>query len=118
VPQTVARAVLFNDAALTPIGKPYVEVVATAKIDLKAGEVIDGIGHYMTYGLCENSNIRQKENLLPIGVAEGCVLKNDIPKDQVLTYDDVILPGGRLIDKLRKEQEDYFQIINKELVNG
>lgn len=109
VPQTVARAVLFNDAALTPIGKPYVEVVATAKIDLKAGEVIDGIGHYMTYGLCENADVREEENLLPIGVAEGCILKNDIPKDQVLTYDDVILPEGRLIDKLRKEQEDYFK---------
>jgi predicted homoserine dehydrogenase-like protein len=109
VPQTIARAVLFNDATLAPLGKPYVEVVATAKIDLKAGEVIDGIGHYMTYGLCENADVQQRENLLPIGVAEGCILRNDIAKDQVLTYDDVILPEGRLIDKLRKEQEEYFK---------
>lgn len=108
VPSTVARAVLFHDAALTPIGKPYVEVVATAKTDLKAGQVIDGIGHYMTYGLCENADTTAAENLLPIGVAEGCVLKRDIPKDQVLTYDDVILPEGRLVDKLRQEQADYF----------
>jgi predicted homoserine dehydrogenase-like protein len=108
VPLTVARAVLFNDAALTPIGKPYVEVVAAAKTDLKAGQLLDGIGHYMTYGLCENADITKIEKLLPIGVAEGCVLKHDIPKDQVLTYDDVILPEGRLVDKLRKEQESYF----------
>ncbi|MFD2515309.1 NAD(P)H-dependent oxidoreductase [Pontibacter locisalis] len=108
VPSTVARAVLFNDAALTPIGKPYVEVVATAKTDLKAGQVIDGIGHYMTYGLCENADTTAAENLLPIGVAEGCVLKRDIPKDQVLTYDDVVLPEGRLVDKLRQEQAGYF----------
>lgn len=108
VPLTVARAVLFDDAALAPLGAPCVEVVATAKIDLKAGDVIDGIGHYMTYGLCENADITENDNLLPLGVAEGCILKNDIPKDQVITYDDVILPEGRLIDQLRTEQTEYF----------
>ncbi|NTS39523.1 NAD(P)-dependent oxidoreductase [Flavisolibacter sp. BT320] len=108
VPLTVARAVLFHDAALTPIGKPYVEVVATAKTDLQEGATLDGIGHYMTYGLCENAETRAKENLLPIGIAEGCVLKRSIPKDQALTYDDVILPEGRLVDQLRKEQDLYF----------
>lgn len=110
VPNTVARAVLFHDAALTPLGKPCVEVVAAAKTDLKAGTTLDGIGHYMTYGLCENIDISTAENLLPIGIAEGCVLKHDIPKDQVLSYDDVILPEGRLVDRLRKEQLEYFNL--------
>jgi predicted homoserine dehydrogenase-like protein len=108
VPTTVARAVLFSDAALTPKGKPYVEVVTAAKQGLKAGDRIDGIGYFMTYGLCENSGVAHKENLLPLGVAEGCVLKNDISIDQVITYDDVMVPEGRLIDKLRREQEEYF----------
>lgn len=110
VPQTVARAVLFNDAALAPVGKPCVEVVATAKIDLKAGDIIDPIGHYMTYGLCENADITHAQNLLPLGVAEDCILKHDVPKDKVLTYDDVILPEGRLIDRLRKEQYNHFKL--------
>lgn len=117
VPTTVARAVLFHDAALTPIGKPYVEVVAAAKTDLKAGDIIDGIGYYMTYGLCENAGTTQIENLLPLGVAENCILKHDIPKDQVLTYDDVILPEGRLIDKLRREQAEHFKIKSSLLTN-
>jgi predicted homoserine dehydrogenase-like protein len=108
VPNTIARAVLFGDAALAPIGAPVVEVVATAKTDLKSGSVIDGIGHYMVYGLAENAAVRQQENLLPIGVAGGSILKRDIPKDQVLTYDDVILPEGRTIDRLRREQAAYF----------
>ncbi|RIJ34381.1 NAD(P)H-dependent oxidoreductase [Pontibacter oryzae] len=108
VPNTVARAVLFNDAALTPMGAPQVSVVSAAKIDLKAGEVLDGIGHYMTYGLCENADITAAQRLLPIGIAEGCVLKRDIPKDQVLTYDDVVLPEGRLVDKLLEQQAAYF----------
>lgn len=109
VPLTVARAVLFKDAAVTPIGKPMVDVVTTAKIDLKKGEKIDGLGGYMTYGLCENYDISIKENLLPIGLAEDCILKNDISKDKVLTYDDVILPDNRLSDKLRAEQISYFK---------
>lgn len=108
VPLSVARVVLFQDYILTPIGKPLVDVVTTAKIDLKAGETLDGIGYYMTYGQCENSDIVEQQNLLPMGLAEGCRLKRDIAKDQVLTYDDVELPDGRLCDKLRAEQDAHF----------
>jgi predicted homoserine dehydrogenase-like protein len=107
-PLTVARAVLFNDATLAPLGGPLVEVVATAKIDLKEGDVIDGLGEYMTYGLCENAPVVKAENLLPIGIAEGCKLKRNIAKDTVLTYEDVIVPPNRLCDKLRAEQETFF----------
>jgi len=108
VPNTVARAVLFKDAAITPMGAPTVDVVATAKVDLKAGKVLDGIGYYMTYGLCENVDVVRDKNLLPIGLAEGCTLKRDIPRDRVLTIDDVDIPPGRLCDRLRDEQNKYF----------
>ncbi|MFN6558306.1 MAG: NAD(P)H-dependent oxidoreductase [Nostoc sp. ChiSLP01] len=108
VPLSVARVVLFGDAVMSPLAGPLVDVVTTAKIDLKAGETLDGIGYYMTYGQCENSDIVQQQNLLPIGLAEGCRLKRDIPKDGVLTYDDVELPEGRLCDRLRAEQNNYF----------
>ncbi|MDZ7950378.1 NAD(P)H-dependent oxidoreductase [Nostoc sp. DedQUE09] len=108
VPLSVARAVLFGDAVMSPLAGPLVDVVTTAKIDLKAGETLDGIGYYMTYGQCENSDIVQQQNLLPMGLAEGCRLKRDISKDQVLTYEDVELPEGRLCDQLRTEQNTYF----------
>ena len=108
VHNTVARAVLFSDAAITPLAGPQVDVVATAKIDLKAGEVLDGMGYYMTYGQAENTDIVNAEQLLPIGLAEGCKLKVDIPKDQVLTYKDVTVPKGRLRDRLRTEQQKLF----------
>lgn len=107
VPNSVARAVLFNDAAIAP-KKPMVEVIAMAKRDLKRGEKLDGIGHYMTYGVCENADTALTENLLPLGVAEECVLKKDIPKDKALTYNDIKLPEDRLIDRLREEQLEYF----------
>jgi predicted homoserine dehydrogenase-like protein len=107
VPITVARAVLFQDAAIAPIDH-LVDVVATAKIDLKKGETLDGIGHYMTYGLCENTDVSIPQNLLPLGLAEGCILKKDIAKDQVITYNDVKIPEGRVCDALRIEQTEYF----------
>jgi predicted homoserine dehydrogenase-like protein len=108
VPNTIARAVLFGDAAITPAGGPCVDVVATAKIDLKAGQMLDGMGYYMTYGQAENADIAVKERLLPMGIAEHCKLKRDIPKDWVLAYDDVELPAGRLCDRLRDEQTTLF----------
>ncbi|GAA3995286.1 NAD(P)-dependent oxidoreductase [Hymenobacter fastidiosus] len=108
-PTSVARAVLFGDAALAPQGAPTVEVVTAAKISLFAGQVLDGIGHYLTYGLAENADVAHQQNLLPLGVAEGCTLRHDVERDQVLTYDDVILPHGRLIDQLRREQAAHFQ---------
>jgi predicted homoserine dehydrogenase-like protein len=108
VPLTVARAVLYRDAALAPIAGPMVDVVATAKIPLKANTVLDGLGEFMTYGLCENYDVARRENLLPMGIAGGCRLKNDIAADQVITYDDVWLPEGRLCDRLRAEQLEVF----------
>lgn len=108
VPLSVARAVLFQDPVLSPLAEPMVDVVATAKTNLKAGHTLDGIGYYMTYGQCENSQIVQQQRLLPMGLAEGCRLKRDIPQDQVLTYEDVDLPPGRLCDQLRTEQNHHF----------
>jgi predicted homoserine dehydrogenase-like protein len=109
VPSTIARAVLFHDATITPLGEPLVEVVATAKTDLSEGDVLDGIGCYKTYGQCETAAITQDDHLLPMGLAEGCVLKRDILRDQVITYQDVILPSGRFSDVLRAEQNSHFK---------
>jgi predicted homoserine dehydrogenase-like protein len=108
VPTTIARAVLFGDATITPLGAPTVDVLTTAKTDLKAGQVLDGLGYYMTYGQCENADVVREQKLLPIGLAEGCRVKRDIARDEVLAYDDVELPEGRLCDRLRAEQNAYF----------
>ena len=105
VPQSVARAVLFGDAVIQPIDGPKVDVIATSKVALSPGDVIDELGGYKTYGVAEAYAISRKERLLPIGLAEGCRLKRAVPADTALTYDDVEIPAGRLIDKLRAEQD-------------
>jgi predicted homoserine dehydrogenase-like protein len=104
VPITVARAVVFGDAAIAPLGGPLVDVVAAAKVDLEAGQELDSLGGYLMYGLAENSDVVSADSLLPIGLAPGARLVRDVAQDSVLTYDDVELPPGRLSDRLRVEQ--------------
>lgn len=107
-PAALARTVLFSDPVIQPKGGPVVDVVATAKKDLKQGETIDCLGGYCTYGLAENADTTFAERLLPIGLAENCKLKRDVAKDTVLTYDDVEMPEGLLAVKLRQEQDAVF----------
>jgi predicted homoserine dehydrogenase-like protein len=107
-PLTVARAALFGDAAVTPRGTPRCDVVTMAKRDLSAGETLDGIGGFTSYGAIDNADASRREGLLPMGLSEGCHLTRDVPRDQAVTYEDVEVPQGRLADKLRAEQEAHF----------
>jgi predicted homoserine dehydrogenase-like protein len=71
--------------------------------------VLDGIGMFMTYGEAANAEEMCTQRYLPEGLVEGCRLIHDIAKDQVITYDDVELPPGRLADRLRAEQYEHFR---------
>jgi len=108
-PNAIARVALFQDDVAESLGGPVVEVCAVAKRDLKAGEVLDEYGMYMTYGEAVNVEEMSAGRYLPEGLVEGCKLKRDIAKDQVLTYADVELPEGRLADRLRAEQYRHFR---------
>lgn len=108
-PLSVARAALFGDAALAPIGGLVTEVITLAKRDIKAGEKLDGVGGYTCYGMLENYDVSTKENLLPMGLSDGCTAKHDIPMDTAITYEDVEVPASRLADKLRDEQNNKFK---------
>ena len=108
VPITAARAALFRDAAIAPAGGPVCEVMTVAKRDLRAGDVLDGIGGFTCYGVLENRPVFQRGGFLPMGLAEGCRTRRDIHKDEPITYSDVEVPGGRLADELRAEQDHLF----------
>jgi len=107
VPNTLARAVLLGDPAIAPEGL-QVEVVAAAKRDLPAGQVLDGLGGFDCYGLAETAEATRRGNLLPFGVGIGARLKRAVAKDAVLTMADVELPPGRLVDMLRDRQAQVF----------
>lgn len=109
VPNSIARVVLFRDSLAKPLAGPVVEVCAVAKRDLKAGEILDDYGMYMTYGEAVNVDEMSREHYLPEGLVEGCKLTRDVKKDAVLTYSDVVLPPNRLADRLRAEQYRHFR---------
>ena len=112
VPATIARAVDFEDATLAPAGPIQVEVVAAAKVDLKPGDILDGFGGYLSYGLAENADVATAERLLPMGLTEeGVRIVRPVAKDEVLTYEDVELPEGRLCDRLRAEQAQLPSVV-------
>jgi len=104
IASSIARLIDFDDPVIVPLKGPVVDVITVAKTDLNPGDQLDGIGGFKSYGLCENHNIVVKENLLPMGLSEDCILKYAIKKDDPITWDDVIIPDGRLIDVLWNEQ--------------
>ena len=108
-PNAIARVALFRDCLAKPLGGPVVEVCTVAKRDLNGGEILDDYGMYMTYGEAVNTDEMSKGRYLPEGLVEGCVLKQNIKKDEVITYHDVKLPPNRLADKLRAEQYKHFR---------
>jgi predicted homoserine dehydrogenase-like protein len=106
IASTIARAVLHGDPTVVAAGAPVCETLAVAKRDLRAGEMLDGIGGFCAYGLIDNADAASGG--LPIGVSDGCRMIRNVKRDAVVTYDDVELPPDRLVDRLRDEQQHMF----------
>jgi predicted homoserine dehydrogenase-like protein len=104
IASTIGRAAVLSDPTVTPLGGPVCEVVTVAKRDLKSGEQLDGVGGFCSYGLIDNTASARSVDALPIGLSESCVLRRDVAKDQVISFQDVDRPRGRLSDVLWKEQ--------------
>jgi len=104
-PMSVAMACLFNKPTGSAQPTPTAEVVAVAKRDLKKGEVIDGSGGYLVNGLCEKAVIAREENLLPLGMCDGAVLKANVSQGAAITYEMVDLKKDTFIYALRTLQD-------------
>ena len=110
IASTIGRAVIHHDPTVAPIGGPVCEVVSVAKRDLKAGERLDGIGGFCTYGLIENAPAARAIAALPIGLSEGCVLRRDVAKDQVVSFDDIEELRSGLVEELWREQNAQWAL--------
>lgn len=108
VPNSIARAALFGDPVLTPLAGPRVGVIAVAKKDLVPGDTITEFGGFEAYGVAENSDVIDRDGLLPLGIALGCRLVRPVVRDSALTLADVEVPEGRLVDRLYAEQRARF----------
>ncbi len=111
IASTIARAVIHRDATVAPLAGPVCEVVTMAKRDLKAGECLDGIGGFYTYGLADNAAAARAVAALPIGLSEGCKLLRDVSKDEVISIRDVESPRGGVADTLWREQSARWPVV-------
>jgi predicted homoserine dehydrogenase-like protein len=107
---TIGRAVIYRDPTVAPIAGPVCEVLTLAKRDLKAGERLDGVGGFTSYGLIDNSSTARSLNALPLSLSENCTLRHDVAKDAVITFADVTLPDRGAVDQLWKEQLTRFAV--------
>lgn len=104
-PLSVARAVLHGEVTMAALGAPVAECVAVAKRDLRAGDVLDGIGGESVYGMADTAAAAVAARVVPIGVAHGALVKRDVPGGAMLTDDDVALDERSTIVQLRRLQD-------------
>jgi predicted homoserine dehydrogenase-like protein len=104
---SVASAVLRREATGTAICFNS-DVVATAKRDLKAGEVLDGEGGFTVWGKQTPASVSMAEGMLPLGLAHGVTLKTPIKEGQRLKWSDVAIDTSDVTYKFRREMEAVF----------
>jgi len=85
---SILSAALLNKPTGTTLGFTG-DVVATAKRTLKAGEVLDGEGGFTVWGKLFPSETSLQIGGLPIGLAHGVKLKNDIAEGVCVRWEDV-----------------------------
>lgn len=107
-PISIASAYFYNEPTIVPLKGLVSEVITIAKKDIACGERIDRIGGYTVYGLIEEYKTSLKEGFLPVGLAEGAVVKRTLEKNEPITYNDVNLPGKSMVWRLRRLQDSMF----------
>lgn len=108
-PLTVAKAVIDGESTIVPIDGLVSECITVAKTDLKAGQTIDGIGGYTTYGSIATAVESDAKGYVPYGlVTKKTRMLKDAKKGQLLTLDMLDLDTSTLIYKLRKEQDAMY----------
>ncbi len=84
------------------------DVVATAKRDLKAGEVLDGEGGYTVYGKLLPTSESLALGGLPLGLAHGVKLLRPVPAGQAVSWNDVAFDANATAVRFRREMEKVF----------
>lgn len=84
------------------------DAVATAKRDLKAGEMLDGEGGYTVVGRLMPAADSLAIGALPLGLAHEVKLLNPVRKGEPLRWSDVQIDASVPAVKLRREMESMF----------
>jgi predicted homoserine dehydrogenase-like protein len=104
-PMSIAKAIFMGQPTGAPLPTPLAETITIAKRNLEEGEVLDGSGGYTVYGQIERAELARSENLLPLGLAAGIKLKQEVAAGQPISYDMVELNEASFALKLRRLQD-------------
>jgi predicted homoserine dehydrogenase-like protein len=85
------------------------DVVATAKRDLKPGEILDGEGGYTVWGKLLPATKSVAMGGLPLGLAHDIKLIRAVKKGQSMCWDDVAVDTSTHAYKIRQELEAKFR---------
>jgi predicted homoserine dehydrogenase-like protein len=107
-PITAAQGVIYGESTAHPMDHLISECITVAKKDLKKGEVLDMIGEYCYRASIEHAHIAREGKMLPVGLAKGAVLKCDVGRDEVITYDMVELDNRSVLLQLRRTQDQML----------
>jgi len=108
VGMSVASVALRGEATGVAQGW-HADVVATAKRDLQAGEILDGEGGYTVWGKLLPAHTSARMGGLPLGLAHQVKLIRPVKKGQSLCWDDVAMDTGLPAYKVRREMETLFK---------
>lgn len=84
------------------------DVVARAKRDLSAGEMLDGEGGYTVYGGLRPATLAVQGSELPVGLSYNVRLKRPIPEHEIIRWEDVEYDESAYLIRLRREMEAKF----------
>lgn len=104
---SVASAVLRKEPTGAPRGF-VADVVATAKRNLKAGEMLDGEGGATVWGKQQPAEASVRAGLLPLGLATHVKLVRDVAEGAMLAWDDVAIDTTQTAVRIRREMEEAF----------
>jgi predicted homoserine dehydrogenase-like protein len=94
-----------------PTGQPSgfrSDVAATAKRDLRAGEILDGEGGFCVWGKQTPAQVSLDQGYFPLGLAQNVRLKRDIKEGECLKWSDVASDPTDHAVRVRREMEAAF----------
>ena len=104
---SVASVGLRNEPTGCPTGF-RADVVATAKRDLRAGEILDGEGGYTVVGKLMPAEASLKIGALSLGLAHNVKLLRPVASGQPVRWTDVSVDESSQAVQVRREMEKLF----------
>ncbi|MGH8737437.1 MAG: NAD(P)H-dependent oxidoreductase [Burkholderiales bacterium] len=85
------------------------DAVATAKRDLRPGELLDGEGGYTVVGRLMSAADSLAQGCLPLGLAHGWKLLRPVAAGKAVKWNDVAVDASASAVKFRREMEALFR---------